>query len=65
MPVDVVPAEGIGILGAKQFVQSFTGIGQLLVPAGVQREIRQIENSLQVWHLVSLDDVYDIVTYKQ
>ena len=65
MPLHVLTAEGVRILVPKQLVQPFAGVRQLIVVRHVQREVGQIEDTLQVGHLLLVYHVHHIVAHKQ
>ena len=65
IPMNIVATIGIGKLAAKQLVQPFTGIGQFFVVRDIQREIGQVENTLQTRHFFLVDDVDHVIAHKQ
>ena len=65
MPADIVHAEGVGEFASEEFVQALTGIRELFVPGGMQREVGQIEDALQLWHLIGIDDIHHVVAHKE
>ena len=48
----------------EQLVEVLTGIHQFLVSAGVQGEVRKVEDTLQFRHLLRVDEVDHIVAYE-
>ena len=65
MPVDVFLAISVGETVSEELVQALAGIGQFLAAREVQGEVGQIEDTLQLGHLVGIDGFHYEVTHKQ
>ena len=65
MPVDVFLAISIGETVSEEFVETLAGIGKFLATGEMQGEVGQIEDTLQMGHLVGIDGLYHVVAHKQ